>query len=82
MPAYWKLSNASLSYDIGQIGSAFKNARIYVTGQNLLVFTNYSGFDPEVNTVNIADNGLPSYGIEYIPYPSARTITFGANFSF
>lgn len=79
---YLKLSNASLSYDIGQIGSTVKNARIYVTGQNLLVFTNYSGFDPEVNTVNVADNGLPSYGIEYIPYPSARTFTIGANFSF
>lgn len=79
---YIKLSNASLSYDIGQIGSTIKNARIYVTGQNLLVFTNYTGFDPEVNTVNIAENGLPSYGIEYIPYPSARTFTIGANFSF
>ena len=78
---FLKLSNASLSYDIGQIGSTFRNARIYVTGQNLLVFTNYSGFDPEVNTVNVLD-GLPSYGIEYIPYPSARTITIGANFSF
>ena len=78
---YVKLSNASLSYDIGQIGTTFKNARIYVTGQNLLVFTNYSGFDPEVNTVNVRD-GLPSYGIEYIPYPTARTFTIGANFSF
>ncbi len=77
-----KLSYASLSYDLGSIGSTFKRTRIYVTGQNLLVFTNYTGFDPEVNTVNVADNGLPSYGIEYIPYPSARTFTIGANFSF
>ncbi len=78
---YVKLTNASLSYDIGKIGSTFKNARIYVSGQNLLVFTNYSGFDPEVNTVNVQD-GLPSAGIEYIPYPSARTILLGANFTF
>ncbi len=78
-----KLSSASLSYDLGKIGTTFKNTRIYVTGQNLLVFTNYSGFDPEVNTVNVtADSGLPSFGIEYIPYPSARTILVGANFSF
>ena len=79
---YLKLSNVSLSYDIGQIGNTVKNARIYITGQNLLVFTNYTGFDPEVNTVNITESGLPSFGIEYIPYPSARTITIGANFSF
>jgi len=46
-----------------------------------LVFTDYSGFDPEVNTINTRNN-LPSFGIEYIPYPSARTIIVGANFSF
>ncbi|HJW28139.1 MAG TPA: TonB-dependent receptor, partial [Saprospiraceae bacterium] len=77
---YVKLTNASLTYDIGKIGNTFKNARIYLTGQNLLVMTNYSGFDPEVNTVNVKD-GLPSYGIEYIPYPSARTFTLGVNFT-
>ncbi len=78
---YLKLANATLSYNIGNIGTYAKNARVYVTGQNLLVFTNYSGFDPEVNTVN-ERNGLPSTGIEYIPYPSARTIIAGVNFSF
>lgn len=78
---YLKLANATLSYNLGNLGSAVKNARIYVTGQNLLVFTGYSGFDPEVNTIN-EQNGLPSTGIEYIPYPSARTIIVGANFSF
>lgn len=78
---YIKLTNASLSYDLGQIGNTIKNARLFVTGQNLLVFTNYTGFDPEVNTVNVLD-GLPSFGIEYIPYPSARTFVVGANFTF
>jgi iron complex outermembrane receptor protein len=77
---YVKLSNASVSYNIGKIGNTFRNSRIYLSGQNLLVFTNYSGFDPEVNTVNIKD-GLPSLGIEYIPYPSARTVTLGVNFT-
>jgi iron complex outermembrane receptor protein len=78
--SYLKLANATLSYSIGNIGGGLKNARIYLTGQNLLVFTNYSGFDPEVNTVNDF-NGIPSFGIEYIPYPSARTFIFGVNFS-
>ncbi len=78
---YLKLANATISYNLGQIGNAVKNARLYITGQNLLVFTGYSGFDPEVNTVNEYE-GIPSFGIEYSPYPSARTILFGANFSF
>jgi iron complex outermembrane receptor protein len=79
---YLKLANATLAYNFGNLGNAFRNVRVYLTGQNLLVFTGYSGFDPEVNTVNIAGNGLPSTGIEYIPYPSARTFILGANFSF
>ena len=78
---YLKLANATVAYNIGKIGKAVNSARIYVSGSNLLVFTGYKGFDPEVNTVNEL-NGLPSTGIEYIPYPSARTIILGANFSF
>jgi len=78
---YLKLANATLSYNVGSLGTIVKNAQIYLTGTNLFVITDYSGFDPEVNTVNQA-NGLPSFGIEYIPYPSARTIILGANFSF
>ena len=78
---YMKLANMTLGYTIGDLGNYVKNVRISLTGQNLLVFTNYSGFDPEVNTVNDVD-GVPSFGIEYIPYPSARTIMFGINFSF
>lgn len=78
---YVKLANATLGYNFGDLGKSVKNARVYITGSNLLVFTNYSGFDPEVNTVN-EFNGLPSFGVEYIPYPSARTVMVGANFSF
>lgn len=77
---YLKLSNATVSYDLGNIGS-FKNARISLTGQNLLTLTNYTGFDPEVNTVNLR-NGVPSTGIEYIPYPTARSIIVGLGVSF
>ena len=77
---YLKLTNATLSYAVGNVGKTFKGLNIYVTGQNLLVFTKYTGFDPEVN-VDKNVNGVPSVGIEYIPYPSARTVTLGLNFS-
>jgi len=77
---YLKLANATLSYNVGNIGRNLKGLNIYVTGQNLFVITKFSGFDPEVN-VDKNSNGVPSVGIEYTPYPSARTITFGVNFS-
>ncbi len=78
--SYLKLSNATLSYSFGNIGNIFQNAQLYVTGQNLFVITKFTGFDPEVN-VDKNSNGVPSVGIEYEPYPSARTITFGISFS-
>lgn len=77
---YMKMANATLSYRIGNIGNAFKNVNISLTGQNLFVITKYSGFDPEVSTDGSVD-GIPSIGIDYIPYPSARTVILGVNFS-
>ncbi|HET6766124.1 MAG TPA: SusC/RagA family TonB-linked outer membrane protein [Chitinophagaceae bacterium] len=77
---YVKMTNASISYRIGDIGKNLRNFNISLTGQNLFVITNYTGFDPEVNTDGGA-NGIPSLGIEYIPYPSARSILLGISFS-
>jgi len=78
---YLKMSNMTLSYALGNFATYFKGARVYVTGQNLFVITSYTGFDPEVNTVKTGANLVPSVGIDYLPYPSARTFTFGVNFS-
>lgn len=77
---YLKMTNIMLSYAIGDIARTLKTANVFVTAQNVFVLTNYSGFDPEVNT-DKNNNGVPSLGIEYIPYPSARTITVGVNFT-
>ena len=73
-------TNATLSYSLGNVGKIFKGMNVYVTGQNLFVITDFTGFDPEVNTDKQV-NGVPSVGIEYTPYPSARTFIFGLNFS-
>ncbi|HEY8396907.1 MAG TPA: SusC/RagA family TonB-linked outer membrane protein [Flavihumibacter sp.] len=78
---YMKLTNATLSYNLGGFGRVVKSSTLFLTGQNLFVITGFSGFDPEVNVdKNVA--GRPSFGIEYIPYPTARNIIFGLNFSF
>jgi iron complex outermembrane receptor protein len=77
---YIRLNNATLSYNIGNIGE-FKKASVFFTGQNLLLITNYSGFDPEVST-DKSVNGVPSFGIDYGAYPSARSFLIGFNISF
>jgi len=76
---YIKLQNATLSYNAGNLGKAFRNVNFSLTGQNLFVITKFTGFDPEVNVDKQVD-GIPSFGIEYIPYPTARTILFGVSF--
>jgi TonB-dependent starch-binding outer membrane protein SusC len=79
---YLKLNNAMLSYRLGDIARYIRNANVFLTGQNLFVITDYTGFDPEVNTDKTYDaTGIPSFGIEYTPYPASRIITLGVNFS-
>lgn len=58
-------------------------ARIYVSGQNLLLFTPYTGLDPEVARYSL--NNLESnlaYHTPYLATPQARTITFGVSLGF
>lgn len=80
---YLRLSNLTVGYnfDKNKLPKYVSSIRIYATGQNLFVITPYSGFDPEVNTNKAAD-GVPSFGIEYQPYPRSRTYSFGVNVSF
>ncbi len=79
--SFVRLQNVSLGYNFDLKSDVISRLRLYVTGQNLAVFTGYSGQDPEVN-VNKAIDGVPSFGIDYTTYPRARTIVFGANVSF
>jgi iron complex outermembrane receptor protein len=79
---YIRLANASLSYalDVKQ-GSFIKGLNLTLSGQNLALFTKYSGLDPEVN-VDKSRNGVPSRGFDYTATPRARVITFGINARF
>ena len=77
---YWKLRNATISYNVGNVGSYLKNLNAFVTGSNLFVITKFTGFDPEVN-IDKSNNSYPSRSIEYVPYPTPRSITLGVNFS-
>ena len=60
---------------------AGQTARVYLSGDNLLLFTGYKGLDPEVYSTNGGD-GLAVRGVDYLTYPRARTYTFGVHFQF
>lgn len=79
--SYLRLKTVSLGYNFDSQflkKMRLKSLRFYVSGQNLLTWTKYSGADPEVNSYNSA---LTS-GFDFSSYPRARTIVFGTNISF
>ncbi|MBM3416998.1 MAG: SusC/RagA family TonB-linked outer membrane protein [Bacteroidetes bacterium] len=77
---FLKCQNARIGYSIGNLFKFIKNANVAITAQNLFVISDFTGFDPEVN-VDKNIGGVPSYGIEYIPFPSARRYQLSINFS-
>ena len=79
--SFIRLDNVTVGYTFNNLGPwsrYLRRARIYVSGQNLLVITPYSGYDPEVNT----NAGLATLGIDYTNYPRARTFTVGISLGF
>ncbi len=78
--SFLRLNNATLGYSINP-GDWANNIRLSLTGQNLFVITDYSGFDPEVNTGSSL-GGIQTFGIDRFTYPTPRTILFGLNVSF
>jgi hypothetical protein len=80
--SFLRLKNIQLAYNfpMSNIGVRWmKNLQLYVSGQNLLTFTNYSWYDPEVNTRG-GSNSI-SLGIDNAGYPNAKTYTVGARLS-
>jgi TonB-dependent starch-binding outer membrane protein SusC len=81
---FLRMGNLTLGYTFsGESLEKYKikSARVFVNGQNLLLFTKYSGFDPEVNT-DKSLNGVPSAGIDYLSYPRSKAFALGLNVTF
>lgn len=73
--SYLRIKNITFGYTLSPRLAArmkMQSARLYLSGQNLLTFTRYTGFDPEV----------PANGIDLNVYPVTRTISAGINISF
>jgi iron complex outermembrane receptor protein len=83
--SFLRLNNATLGYNLtsDKIGLShiFQSIRVAVTGQNLFVVTDYSGFDPEINTGSTM-SGIQTFGIDYFTYPKARTFLISLNVTF
>ncbi|GAB5524859.1 MAG: TonB-dependent receptor [Roseivirga sp.] len=80
--SYLRLKTLTLSYNLPAswlTRFGLNNARIYTTGENLLTFTSYSGFDPEVNAFG-ASNTVQ--GIDFGTYPQTRRIIAGISLTF
>ncbi len=78
--SYVRLKSAQLGYTLPDALTkkiSIQRLRLYVSADNLLTFTGYDGFDPE-----IASGGYTTIGIDRGIYPQARTISLGANISF
>ena len=77
---YFRLNNVTLGYTFNDF-SVISKARFYVTLQNPLMITNYSGFTPELSQdIEKSNNPQGTTGIELSAYPTTRTFIFGANF--
>ncbi|MFT3935072.1 MAG: TonB-dependent receptor [Chitinophagaceae bacterium] len=75
--SYLRFDNATLGYNLKDLGKYVKTIRFYASVNNLFVITGFKGVDPEVN------QGGSVPGIDYNNfYPKTRTFLFGANVSF
>ena len=77
--SFLRINNISLGYTLPKkwvSRAKIGNARVYVTGNNLYVFTKYSGYDPEVSTAN---SSRLTPGVDFGGYPRARSFVAGLN---
>lgn len=71
--SYVRLKSVSISYDIPMRTNFIKGLQVYVTGNNLLTFTSYMGYDPEFSA---AQSPL-YYGIDMGFTPQPRAVLVG-----
>ena len=85
--SYLRLKNIMLSYNVpgrslqSLTKGTVKNLNIYVSAQNILTFTKYSGFDPEVGNRAPGSSSLTN-GIDYAVYPQPKGYQVGINVNF
>lgn len=85
--SFVRLDNWQLGYNIPVSGKAVSNARVYLGGNNLLLFTKYKGIDPELQTKGDLESNTSqrpnALGLDYASvYPKTRSFQLGLNLTF
>lgn len=83
--SFLRLNTATIGYSLPKnLISRFKmtKCRFYATGYNLWLWTNYSGYDPEVSATRSNSYAALTPGIDYSGYPRSRSYTIGVNITF
>jgi hypothetical protein len=81
--SYVKLREASLYYSLpssvlnDQLGNTFSGIQVGVSGSNLLLFSDYGGYDPETSALGRSTIGRQ---IEITPFPTSRRVLFHIKF--
>lgn len=80
--SFLRLGTLTLGYNLPASllrKARIQNVRVYATGYNLWLLTNYTGFDPEVSTRRRTPL---TPGVDYSAYPRSRMLVFGLNLNF
>lgn len=80
--SFLRLKNLTLGYSFPHKltkKAHISKLRVYATGQNLFCISDYSGYDPEVNS---ASNNPMTPGLDWGAYPKSRVFTFGLELQF
>ena len=81
--SFLRLNNVTLGYTLPRDLTQRVNissVRFYVTGYNLATWTNYSGYDPEVDTRR--SQGPMTPGVDFSAYPRSKSVIGGINVTF
>lgn len=76
--SFMRCKNITLGYRLPKIRN-ISSARVYVSANNLFTITDYTGFDPEVNTFG---NSNKQIGVDNLVYPTARSFLLGLQVAF
>ncbi|HEV7783107.1 MAG TPA: TonB-dependent receptor [Chitinophagaceae bacterium] len=79
--SFLRINNVSLGYSLPVrklAGLKMSKLRFYFTGNNVAIFTKYTGYDPEVSV----RNSPLTPGLDYSAYPKSRSFIFGVNATF
>ena len=75
--SFIRLKNINIGYNFDF--SQGRNMRVYISGQNLFVWTDYPGYDPEVRTYT---KNPQKRGVDFGTYPGTKSLLFGLKFNY